>query len=127
MVWLILILAGLFEVAWSIGLKYTDGFTRPLPSLLTAAAIVGSMTLLSLSTRTLPLGTAYAIWVGVGVVGATVGGVILFGEAISRPRLFFLLLLIGSIVGLKLTSSPEVEGQTVSDSRDVDDGRVNGG
>lgn len=104
MVWLVLILAGILEVVWSLGLKYTQGFTRPLPSLLTALAIAASMMLLARATRTLPIGTAYAIWVGIGVVGATLGGLILHGEALPPRRAIFLALLIVSILGLKLTA-----------------------
>lgn len=104
MAWLILIVAGLLEVGWAIGLKYTDGFTRPLPSLLTGAAIVTSMLLLSFAARFIPIGSAYAIWVGIGATGAAILGVWLFGENLTPARGFFLLLLVGSIIGLKLTS-----------------------
>jgi len=104
--WLILILAGVLEAAWAVGLKTTQGFTRPLPSVITAAAIVGSMVLLAQAVRTLPLGTAYAVWVGIGVVGAAIGGAVLFDEPMPPLRVAFLALLIASIVGLKLTSSP---------------------
>ncbi|PQO43521.1 DMT family transporter [Blastopirellula marina] len=104
MAWLILIVAGLLEVGWAIGLKYTDGFTRPLPSLLTGAAIVTSMLLLSFAARFIPIGSAYAIWVGIGATGAAILGIWLFGENLSPARGFFLLLLVGSIIGLKLTS-----------------------
>lgn len=108
MVWLVLVLAGLLEVAWSLGLRYTHGFTRPLPSLFTGAAIIASMILLARATRTLPIGTAYAIWVGIGVVGATLGGLILHGEALPPRRAIFLALLVVAILGLKLTA-PEAE------------------
>jgi quaternary ammonium compound-resistance protein SugE len=107
MPWVILVVAGLLEVAWSLGLKFTEGFTKPLPSIGTAAAIVGSMLLLAQAARTLPIGTAYAVWVGIGVVGAAVGGVVLFHEAMPPSRLFFLLLLVVAIVGLKLTAPTE--------------------
>lgn len=107
MPWLYLILAGLLEMGWAIGLKYTDGFTRPLPSILTAAAIVLSMVLLSFAARSLPIGTAYAIWVGIGTVGAVVLGMILFDEPRTAGRIFFLALLIVALVGLKVTS-PDV-------------------
>lgn len=106
MAWLVLILAGVFEVVWSLGLKYTAGFTRPLPSIITGTAIVASMLLLARAARTLPIGTAYAVWVGMGVVGAAIGGVVLFGETMPLRRAFFLALLVASIVGLKLTSTP---------------------
>jgi quaternary ammonium compound-resistance protein SugE len=105
MVWFVLILAGLFEVVWSLGLKYTDGFTRPLPSVLTGSAIVASLVLLAHAARTLPIGTAYAVWVGMGALGAAIGGVVLFGEPMTPKRAVFLGLLIVSIIGLKLTST----------------------
>jgi quaternary ammonium compound-resistance protein SugE len=104
MAWVMLIIAGLLEMCWAVGLKYTEGFTRPLPSVLTALAIIASMVLLSLAARSLPIGTAYAVWVGIGALGAAVLGMILFHEPVSAPRLFFLALLLTSIIGLKLTS-----------------------
>jgi quaternary ammonium compound-resistance protein SugE len=105
MAWVVLIVAGILEVGWAVGLKYTDGFTRPLPSVLTAAAIVASMGLLSLAARTLPIGTAYAVWVGIGAVGAAVLGMVLFDEPRNPGRLFFLALLVISIVGLRVTTT----------------------
>lgn len=102
MAWIILIAAGLLEVVWSLGLKYTHGFTRVLPSIVTAAAIVGSMLLLARACRTLPISTAYAVWVGIGVVGATIGSAILFDEALTPLRLLFITTLVASIIGLKL-------------------------
>jgi quaternary ammonium compound-resistance protein SugE len=104
MAWVYLFLAGLLEVGWAVGLKYTDGFTRPLPSLLTGGAIVASMLLLSLAVRTIPIGTAYGVWVGIGAVGAAVLGVVLFGEPRNPARVLFLGLLAVSIVGLMLTT-----------------------
>lgn len=104
MSWLLLVLAGLLEIGWAIGLKYTEGFTRPVPSLLTGAAIVASMGLLGLAARTLPIGTAYAVWVGIGALGASLLGIILFGEPATPGRLLFLTLLFVSVIGLKLTS-----------------------
>jgi len=104
MAWIVLFFAGLLEIGWAIGLKYTDGFTRPLPSVLTALAIIASMLLLSFSARTLPIGTAYAVWVGIGAFGAAILGMILFDEPRNASRLFFLLLLIVAIAGLKLTT-----------------------
>lgn len=106
MAWFLLVVAGLLEVVWALGLKYTEGFTRPVPSLLTVAAIVASMLLLARAARTLPIGTAYAVWVGLGALGAAIGGIVLFGEAISLRRLGFLALLVVSIIGLKLSSGP---------------------
>jgi quaternary ammonium compound-resistance protein SugE len=104
MPWVLLIIAGLLEVCWAIGLKYTEGFTRPLPTVLTVLAIIGSMVLLSLAARSLPIGTAYAVWVGIGALGAAVLGVVLFHEQVTAARLFFLALLLTSIIGLKITS-----------------------
>lgn len=104
MAWFILVVAGLLEVVWSLGLKYTEGFTRPLPSVVTGAAIVSSMLLLARAAQTLPIGTAYGVWVGIGAVGAAIGGILLFGEAVTLPRIGFLALLVASIIGLKLTS-----------------------
>ena len=105
MAWFVLIVAGVLEVIWSLGLKYTHGFTRPVPSVITGAAIVSSMVLLARATRTLPIGTAYAVWVGIGVVGAAIGGVVLFDEAMPPLRMVFVALLVVSIIGLKLTSA----------------------
>lgn len=105
MAWVYLVLAGLLEVGWAVGLKYTDGFTRLVPSLLTGGAIVASMLLLSLAARTLPIGTAYAIWVGIGAVGTAVVGMVLFDEPRTAARLVCLALLVAALVGLKLTSS----------------------
>ena len=103
--WMWLIVAGVLETAWAVGLKYTQGFTRPLPSVLTVLAIVASMFLLARSLNTLPVGTAYAVWVGIGTLGAVILGIFLFGEAASPLRLFFVGLLLVSLVGLKVTSS----------------------
>jgi quaternary ammonium compound-resistance protein SugE len=103
MAWLWLIIAGLLETGWAIGLKYTDGFTKLWPSVLTIAGIALSMFLLSVAARTLPIGTAYPIWVGIGAAGAVVLGIVLLGEPATFARLFFLALLLMSIVGLKLT------------------------
>ncbi|CAN5788666.1 multidrug efflux SMR transporter [soil metagenome] len=104
MAWIILFFAGILETGWAIGLKYTDGFTRPLASVLTILAIIASMVLLSIAVRTLPIGTAYAVWVGIGAAGAALLGMILFDEPRNASRLFFLGLLVVSIVGLMLTS-----------------------
>ncbi|MGC0420846.1 quaternary ammonium compound efflux SMR transporter SugE [Embleya sp. AB8] len=105
MAWIMLGIAGLLEVGWSIGLKYSHGFTRPLPSVLTALGIAGSMLLLSLAARTLPIGTAYGVWVGIGAVGSAILGIVLLGEAVTVGRIFFLCLMVIAIVGLKLTGS----------------------
>lgn len=103
--WFALLVAGLLEVCWAVGLKYTDGFRRPLASMLVIAAIAASMFLLSWAARTLPIGTAYAVWVGIGALGAAVLGILLFDEPVTVPRMAFLVLLLVSIVGLKATSS----------------------
>jgi quaternary ammonium compound-resistance protein SugE len=104
MAWFLLVIAGLLETGWAIGLKYTEGFTKPIPSLLTILAIAASMFLLGLAARTLPIGTAYAVWVGIGAAGAVILGIVLLGEPVNAGRLFFLALLLVSIVGLKLTA-----------------------
>jgi quaternary ammonium compound-resistance protein SugE len=104
MSWLILIVAGLFEVGWAVGLKYTEGFTRPLPSVLTIAAMIISLGLLGIALKTLPVGSAYGIWVGVGAVGTAIVGILLFDETVSALKFVSLLLLVAGIVGLKLTS-----------------------
>jgi quaternary ammonium compound-resistance protein SugE len=105
--WILLLVAGLLEASWAIGLKFTDGFTRLWPSVLTIAGITVSMFLLSLAARTLPIGTAYAVWVGIGAAGAAVLGILLLGESHSPARLFFLALLVVSIAGLKFTAGHE--------------------
>lgn len=105
MAWPILIVAGLLEIVWSLGLKYTNGFSKPLPTIGVVAAIIGSMWLLAIAARTLPIGTAYGVWVGIGAVGAVIGGMVLFGEPVTPVRFGLLALLVGSIIGLKLTSS----------------------
>ena len=104
MAWLYLLVAGLMEVGWAVGLKYTEGFTRLWPSLWTGAALVLSMVLLAAALRTLPLGTAYAVWTGIGAVGTAALGVLLFGESASPARLACVGLIVAGLVGLKLTS-----------------------
>lgn len=105
MSWFFLILAGLLEVVWAVGLKYTEGFTRPGASLVTLGAMVGSVYLLSLAMRSLPLGTAYGVWVGIGAVGAAIAGMVLFKEPASLLRVVSLVLVVAGIVGLKLSSA----------------------
>lgn len=102
--WIFLIIAGILEIGWAVGLKYTYGFTRLIPSLLVALSLAGSMYLLALAAKTIPIGTAYGVWVGIGALGAAILGIILFQEPATAGRLFFLVLLLVSIVGLKLTS-----------------------
>lgn len=102
--WLMLGLAGIFEVCWAIGLKSTQGFTRLGPSLFTLVTLTASMLLLARATQSLPIGTAYGVWVGIGAVGAAVLGIAIYGEPATPARLFFLVLLIVAIVGLKWTA-----------------------
>lgn len=103
--WLILVLAGLFEIGWAIGLKYTDGFTRLWPTIGTVAAVIISLGLLGIAMKSLPVGTAYAIWVGVGAVGTVILGIVLLGEPANPGRLISVGLIIAGIIGLKLASS----------------------
>lgn len=103
MSWFILVVAGLLEIAWAIGLKYTDGLRRPIPTALTIVALAASVGLLALAARDLPIGTAYAVWVGIGALGAAILGVALFDEPVTAPRVLFLALLLVAIVGLRLT------------------------
>ena len=116
MAWFILIIAGLLEVAWAIGLKYTHGFTRLWPSVFTIAAIVVSMYLLSLAARTLPIGTAYAVWVGIGAAGAAILGALILHEPMPPMRALFLGLLLVSIIGLKFTAAPGVPSTPPSET-----------
>lgn len=103
--WILLLIAGLLETGWAIGLKYTQGFTRPLASVLTSLAIVGSMLLLGLAAKELPIGTAYPVWVGVGAFGAALLGMVLFKEPVTPARVFFLILLLVAVAGLKATTA----------------------
>jgi quaternary ammonium compound-resistance protein SugE len=103
--WLILIFAGLFEVAWAVGLKYTEGFTKLWPTIGTVAAMVCSLTLLGLALRSLPLGTAYAAWTGVGTLGTVILGIWLFGESTDLLRLLCIGLIVAGIIGLKIVSA----------------------
>jgi quaternary ammonium compound-resistance protein SugE len=104
MAWILLVIAGLFEVAWAIGLKYTEGFTKPLPSVATLAAMGISVWLLATAMRSLPTGTSYAVWVGVGAVGTAILGIVLFDEPATAGRIASLALIVAGIVGLKLAS-----------------------
>ncbi|AFJ59756.1 MAG: molecular chaperone [Pseudomonadales bacterium RIFCSPLOWO2_12_60_38] len=104
MSWIILFFAGLFEVGWAVGLKYTDGFSKPLPTALTIAAMAVSLGLLGLAMKELPLGTAYAIWTGVGAVGTVIAGIILFGESMALFRLASVALIICGLIGLKISA-----------------------
>ena len=104
MPWLYLFLAGLFEVGWAVGLKYTDGFSKLMPSVLTAASMALSLGLLGLALKNLPLGTAYAVWTGVGTVGTAILGIILFSEPATAMRLGCMGLIVAGIAGLKLAA-----------------------
>jgi quaternary ammonium compound-resistance protein SugE len=104
MAWLMLLIAGVLEIGWAVGLKYADGYTRPGPSVLTVTAMVLSMVLLAMATRTLPIGTAYAVWTGIGAAGTALLGIWLFQESASFARLFCIALIIAGVVGLKVVS-----------------------
>jgi len=104
MAWAVLFTAGLLEIGWAIGLKYTEGFTRLVPSVLTLAAMAGSILLLGLALKTLPIGTAYAVWTGIGAVGTAILGIALFGEPATAARLASIGLIVAGIVGLKLVT-----------------------
>jgi quaternary ammonium compound-resistance protein SugE len=104
MAWVVLIVAGLLEIGWAVGLKYTHGFTRLWPSVVTVAAMIASMGLLGLAVRTLPLGTAYAVWTGIGTAGTFVIGVLFLGEPASLLRLLCVALIVAGIIGLKFVA-----------------------
>lgn len=104
MPWIILFIAGLLEVVWAIGLKYTHGFTRLTPSIITVSAMIVSILLLSWAMRSLPVGTAYAVWTGIGAVGAAITGILLLGESASLARIASLALIVAGIIGLKLST-----------------------
>lgn len=106
MAWLILFAAGLCEIGWAVGLKYTDGFSRLWPSLFTVTSMVVSLILLGMAMRSLPLGTAYAVWTGIGAVGAVVLGIVLFKEPATAARLICVGLIVAGVLGLKLFSPP---------------------
>lgn len=102
--WIVLIIAGLFEICWAVGLKFSEGFSKLYPSLFTLITLAISMYLLARASHVLPIGTAYGVWVGVGALGTAVLGIVLFQESVSPLRLLFLMMLLVSIIGLKLTS-----------------------
>ena len=104
MPWTLLFLAGLFEVAWAVGLKYTDGFTKWMPTTLTVAAMVASIVLLGLAVKHLPVGTAYAVWTGIGTIGTVILGIVLLGDSAAPLRIVCLALIVVGIAGLKLTA-----------------------
>ncbi|EMS71231.1 quaternary ammonium compound efflux SMR transporter SugE [Ruminiclostridium cellobioparum] len=105
MAWLYLVIAGIFEIIWAMGLKYSQGFTKLYPSLITLGGMIISFYLLSLATKTLPIGTAYAVWTGIGALGAVILGIFLFRDPVSISRILFLCLILIGILGLKLTSA----------------------
>ncbi len=104
MAWTILFIAGLLEIGWAIGLKFTEGFTRLVPSALTGICMVGSIVLLGLALKTLPVGTAYAVWTGIGTVGTAILGIVLFGEPATALRLGCIALIVSGIIGLKVVT-----------------------
>lgn len=104
MAWIILIIAGLFETVWAVALKYSEGFTRLWPSVLTVVAMAISVWLLAVSLKSLPLGTAYAVWTGIGAIGAVIYGIAVFGDPKDLLRILFIIMIFGGIVGLKITS-----------------------
>jgi len=104
MPWVVLTVAGLFEIGWAVGLKYSEGFSKPLPSLLTVVAMAFSLWLLAVAMKTIPVGTAYAVWTGIGAVGVALLGMVLFGESREFLRVLCLFLIIAGIIGLKLVS-----------------------
>lgn len=104
MTWFILFIAGLFEIGWAIGLKYAEGFTRPIPSVLTVVSMVVSVVLLGIALRELPVGTGYAVWTGIGSVGTAILGIVLFGDPATAGRIACIGLIVAGIVGLKLAA-----------------------
>lgn len=109
MSWIYLFIAGLFEIGWAVGLKYTEGFTKLWPSVITIVTMILSFYFLSSAVKTIPIGTAYAIWTGIGAVGTAILGIFLFGESKEFIRLFFILLIVIGIVGLKIFSKVPVQ------------------
>lgn len=105
MSWTILFLAGIFEIFWAVGLKYSDGFTKLIPTIFTIVTMIISFYLLSLALKALPIGTAYAVWVGIGTVGTVIAGIMLFGESMSLIRVMSILFILIGIVGLKFTTN----------------------
>lgn len=107
MAWIILIVAGLFETVWAVAMKYSEGFTRLWPSVVTAVAMVISLYLLAVALRTLPLGTAYTVWTGIGALGTVIYGIAVFGESKDLLKMVFVMMILGGIVGLKIVSDKE--------------------
>lgn len=104
MAWTILVIAGVLECAWAVGLKYADGFSKPVPTVFSLLALVASVWLLSIAMKSIPIGTAYAVWTGIGAIGVAILGIFLFGESKELARLLFLVLIISGIIGLKWVS-----------------------
>jgi len=104
MAWIILVVAGMLEVGWAVGLKYTEGFTRLFPSITTLSAMGASVALMGVAVRTLPVGTVYAVWTGIGTIGTVIVGIVFFGESASFVRLFCVLMIFSGIIGLKLVT-----------------------
>jgi quaternary ammonium compound-resistance protein SugE len=109
MAWTILVVAGLLEICWAVGLKLSDGLTKPFPAVLTVMAMIASMVLLGIAVRSLPLGTAYAVWTGIGAVGSVLLGIVLFHEPATAGRLLCVAAIVGGIIGLKLLAPPDAE------------------
>ena len=105
MSWVTLVIAGIFEIFWAIGLKYTDGFSKLIPSLFTIFSMLISIWLLSISLKTLPLGTAYAVWVGIGTIGTVIAGIIFFNDSVNLLKVISIVFIILGIIGLKITAS----------------------
>lgn len=105
MAWLLLFIAGIFEIGWAIGMKYTHGFTKLIPSVLTLVSMILSVYLLSLATKQIPIGTAYAVWTGIGIAGTSILGVIIFNEPVEVLKVVFILMILVAIVGLKVISN----------------------
>jgi len=105
MAWFYLLAAGLFECGWAVGLKYSDGFTKPFPTVLTLVAMVFSVWMLSIAMKSIPVGTAYAVWTGIGAVGVAILGIVMFGESKDIVRVLSLFLIVAGIIGLKLSSA----------------------
>ncbi len=118
MAWFYLIIAGLFETVWAVSLKYSEGFTRLWPSVITGIAMAISIYLLALALRSLPLGTAYTIWTGIGAIGTVIYGIIVFGESKDLLRILFVIMIVGGIVGLKATSTKENKVEKIEQTKE---------
>ncbi|MDY0101343.1 MAG: quaternary ammonium compound efflux SMR transporter SugE [Lentimicrobium sp.] len=119
MTWAILIIAGLFETVWAVALKYSDGFTRLWPSVITAIAMIISLYLLAISLKTLPLGTAYTVWTGIGAIGAVIYGIFVFGESKELLKLLFVMMILGGIIGLRAVSTKELQREQTDQSQAI--------